>query len=114
MLFLGGGFIGLIFLGAWLFALFDAVTAPADQVRNLQKVLWVLIVLFFLEFGAAAWFLFGRPRANAAGAPARSGTGWSGTGWTVPGGSGRSAARRPIAPDDDPEFLRSLNRPDNA
>ena len=88
-------------IGVWLYALFDSVTCPVDQIRGLQKPLWVLIVLFFNVFGAVAWFLFGRPRTGLTSA------------LRLGGGVGGSTSRRggSIAPDDDIDFLRSLNDP---
>jgi len=111
----------ILALAVWLYALFDAITADAEQVRVLQKPLWVLIVLVLYVLGAIAWFAWGRPRANR---PGGSGGGWGGGGggggWggggggggfrpRGPFGGGPSANRpRPIAPDDDPDFLKSL------
>jgi Phospholipase_D-nuclease N-terminal len=97
-----GGIFFVIGLVLWLWALFDSVTAPADRVRLLPKLLWILIVVIFTDVGAVLWFLAGRPRATA-GAPARP----VGFGWQSHGSSG-GARRRPSAPDDDPEFLRRL------
>ncbi|MFB9234174.1 PLD nuclease N-terminal domain-containing protein [Plantactinospora siamensis] len=57
------------------------------DVRALPRPAWLVVILLLPIAGAVAWFLAGRP------APARG-----------PGGSLRRAA----APDDDPEFLRSL------
>ena len=93
----GFGLLGLVAIGVWLFAVFDVVTARADQVRNLQKVLWVLIVLFGVEVGAVCYLFYGRPR------PVMAGTARPGA------GTGRRPAGRASAPDDDVEFLRSLN-----
>ena len=62
------------------------------QVRQLSRGLWALIVLIPL-IGPAGWLVYGRPNGEQV-AP---------------------AAPRPrprvVAPDDDPEFLRSLRRP---
>lgn len=93
MLLASSGFLTLLAIGVWLFALFDAVTCPEDKVRNLQKVLWVIVVLLFFVFGAALWFAFGRPRS------------------VRPGSFGGARRPGPIAPDDDPDFLRGLNQP---
>jgi hypothetical protein len=51
---------------------------------------WVLLILVVVLLGPLAWLATGRDRA----APA--------TGSGVP--------RGPVAPDDDPEFLRNLGR----
>ena len=98
MFFFGFGFVGLIAFGVWLFALIDVVTARADQIRNLQKVVWVLIVLFGFEIGAVCYLVWGRPRVAAGGRSRLV-------------GSPHGGPRRSGAPDDDIDFLRSLNRP---
>ena len=96
MLFAAGGVVGLLAIGFWIFGLIDVVTAPAAQVRNLQKVVWVIIVLIGLEFGVVGWLIYGRPRERVpAGVPPLR----------------RSPGRRVVAPDDDVDFLRSLNKP---
>lgn len=89
--------------------LFDCVTSDDRHVRNLPKLLWVLVILLFEGVGAIVWFMAGRPlvdpRANH---PAGKGR--------VPRDLDTRAADTPtltevprqLAPDDDPEFLRSL------
>lgn len=109
MTFLGLGLVGLVLLGVWIFALIDVLVTPAEEVRNLQKVLWFLIVLLVLPgfeiLGVVLWFVFGRPRVSVpagrtASGPVRSrGRGATGSG-----------PRRSVAPDDDIDFLRGLNR----
>jgi Phospholipase_D-nuclease N-terminal len=66
------------------------------EVRVLPRLLWALVVVVPF-FGAAAWLIYGRP---------------NGTGVREP--SARPQ-RQVVAPDDDPEFLRSLRKrpPDN-
>lgn len=126
MFFFAGGALGLIAIGVWLFALIDAALSPPAGVRYLQKVLWVVIVLLLLDIGAVLWFLFGRPRVGAPGQRAvepdgstagpwgRGGLGGVSPGAGVPRPGSvpgrRPAGRpRPVAPDDDPDFLRSLD-----
>ncbi len=89
--------IGLALLALWLYCLFDVITTPEQDVRNLPKFLWVLIVILLADIGALTWLLVGRPRRQHAVYAAGSG-GWAQSG-DVPRG-----------PDDDPEFLRSLDR----
>src|SRR5690606_18516049 len=69
-----------------------------STIRGMPRCLWVLVILLLPLVGPAAWFLAGRP-----GPPGRSPFGWSVPGWPEP-------PRRPKAPDDDPDFLRSLSR----
>ena len=102
-----GGVIGLVIIGLWLWAIYDSVIIPVERVRYLPKAVWVIIVLLFFPIGAAAWFIFGRGRALAgSGVTPPSRATWGGR-----AASGVPARRTMIAPDDDPDFLRSLNKP---
>ncbi|MFC8846319.1 MULTISPECIES: PLD nuclease N-terminal domain-containing protein [unclassified Micromonospora] len=77
-------------------ALISCLSAEEGAIRGLPRIAWVLIILFFPLVGPIAWFLAGRQRPVAGpGAPR-----------TAPGT--RGGPRRPLAPDDDPEFLDSL------
>ncbi|MFV2100507.1 PLD nuclease N-terminal domain-containing protein [Micromonospora sp. LOL_024] len=77
-------------------ALISCLSAEEDGIRHLPRIAWVLIILFFPLVGSIAWFVAGRERR-----PGGASTPWA-TG-------GRPAERaRPVAPDDDPEFLRSI------
>src|SRR4029453_9496070 len=64
----------------------------ADRVRAMPRFLWVLVILLIPLIGPAAYFVFGRPLP-----PPREG-----------GPVGRSPPP-PASPDDDPDFLRSMN-----
>lgn len=119
-----GGLIGLIALVVWVYALFDALSAPARECRYLPKLLWVLLILALLHIGAVMWLVLGRPRAPRGEAPAEApqappapsedpgipdtpGLGvedLSGFGGSAPTGTA------PRGPDDDPDFLRGLDR----
>ena len=87
-----------------LYCLLDAITAEPMTIRNLPKMVWVLLVLLFPLLGGLAWMLAGRPKDA-----------------TLRPGGRRSAQRRrpstgnrlpsaPRGPDDDPDFLRRLDR----
>jgi hypothetical protein len=74
-----------------LYAFIDVLQTQSARVRTLPKWLWALLVVIVPVLGAVAWFLLGRPgRDDAAGG--RRGLGRGG----------------PVAPDDDPTFLREL------
>ncbi|WP_285704773.1 PLD nuclease N-terminal domain-containing protein [Microtetraspora sp. NBRC 16547] len=97
--------LGLALLAFWLYCLFDVITTPEGTVRNLPKLLWVLIVLFLAAVGGMFWLTLGRPRNGDA---VLGGVG-------TPGGRDETWQRPPRAeaprgPDDDPEFLRALER----
>lgn len=83
--------VALIALGGWLYALFEVLTTDEADVRSLSKFTWILLVLLTFWFGAILWALFGRPRR----------------GLVQVRGRGSPAPR---GPDDDPEFLRNLDR----
>jgi hypothetical protein len=59
----------------------------ADRVRALPRPVWVLVVLLIPVAGPIAYFLWGREERPAT----------------------RRAPARPSSPDDDPEFLRSMD-----
>jgi hypothetical protein len=102
-----GTLLTLVAIAVWLYALFDSVTCPEEKVRGMQKPLWVLVIVLLFVFGAVLWFWLGRPRVGATARVARPDGGLSF------GSSTRPSTRRsrPLAPDDDIDFLRSLNQP---
>ncbi|MFI9812490.1 PLD nuclease N-terminal domain-containing protein [Saccharothrix variisporea] len=56
-----GGFFGLVTFGLWLFCLVDVITTADGDARNLPRVTWLLVVLFFPLVGSIAWLVAGRP-----------------------------------------------------
>ena len=104
-----GVLVYLVIIVLWIYTIFDSMTADAAKVRTLQKPLWVIIVLLFgpiLASGSIAWLLWGRPRVAAASGGSGS---WGGAHGRPAGPGQRGRAKpRPIAPDDDPDFLKSL------
>jgi hypothetical protein len=66
------------------------------QIRGLPRLAWVVVILLLPLAGAIAWFVYGRPQPAGKARP----------GWRPAGGLLEPPRRR--APDDDPEFLRSL------
>lgn len=87
-------------LALWVWAFIDCLTAPEDEVKHLPKVVWVIIVLLFPPLGPIAWLVAGKRRGFAQGRTADQ----------VAGARPRDG--RPLAPDDDPEFLASLKKDD--
>jgi hypothetical protein len=98
----------LLVLAFALLALIDCLARDESEIRGLPKVLWVLVILLFPLLGSAAWFIAGRPRGaalpGAGSGPGRGSGPGSGIRDRRSGGTGR-----PLAPDDDPEFLRRLD-----
>jgi hypothetical protein len=92
---------GLLFLAQLVLAvcaLISCLSAEEGDIRALPRVAWVLIILFFPLVGSIAWFVAGRePGARR-----------PRTAWPMGNGFSERGRRRPVAPDDDPEFLASL------
>ncbi len=80
----------LLIIALTIYAFIDCLNTPEEEVKNLPKVVWVLIILLFSIVGPVVWLFAGKRRSAA--------------------GAGGRAARRTqwVAPDDNPEFLRSL------
>ncbi|NYH53281.1 MULTISPECIES: PLD nuclease N-terminal domain-containing protein [Nocardiopsis] len=108
-----GGLITLVSIVLWVYAFFDALTTPSHEVRNLPKILWVVVIVLFMPVGSILWLFLGRPRETAAvegfaSAPARDASSVDDldpSDFAEPSGS-----PHPLGPDDDPEFLRRLDR----
>jgi hypothetical protein len=68
-----------------VYCLVGVIGTPADRVRNLPKLAWVVLVLLFPLLGSIAWLVAGRP---------------------VGGGAHRGAHRGAHAPAAFPEYDR--------
>ena len=80
----------LLTIALTVYAVVDCIQTDDARVRNLPKLLWMLLILLFPLVGSIAWFIAGRPQQpRAQGGP------------THP-------PRPPRGPDDDPDFLRRL------
>lgn len=107
-----GGLITLVSIVLWVYAFFDALTTPAQEARNLPKILWLVVIALFVPVGWILWFFLGRPRKTAsvpgeAPPPTQS---VSADDLDPSDFSKPSGSTHPLGPDDDPEFLRRLNR----
>jgi hypothetical protein len=83
-------FLAAVQLVLFVLALIGSLSA--DRVRSLPRALWVLVIVLIPLVGPIAYFLYGRP---------------------VPppneGGPVRRGSPRPSSPDDDPDFLRTVD-----
>jgi hypothetical protein len=96
-------FFMLLDLALLVVALIDCLSAEEFAIRALPRVAWVFIILLFSPIGAIAWFVAGRP--------ARAVRMSNGQLWRPGNGfpeEQRPRRGEPLAPDDDPEFLRGL------
>ncbi|MFD8146298.1 PLD nuclease N-terminal domain-containing protein [Streptomyces sp. NPDC059708] len=92
----------LLILALTIYAFIDCLNTPEEEVKSLPKGVWVLIILLFSIVGPAVWLLSGKKRTAAGGV---------GGGF---GGGGRARRTQWVAPDDNPEFLRSLRKDEDA
>jgi Phospholipase_D-nuclease N-terminal len=92
----------LIELTFLIYCLIDAIQTPTDDVRNLPKVAWILLILIIPVIGPIVWLVAGRPqRGSARQVPWRS---------TQTAGYPQYERPRVLGPDDDPDFLREMKR----
>lgn len=99
---LADGVLGLLLLGLWIFCIIDVITTDDAVMRNLQKPIWLLIVIFLFDLGAILWLIAGRPWQRTAGRPAAARPSAAFPEYDRPG---RLAATNP---DDDEDFLRRV------
>ena len=83
-------FLAAVQLVVLVLALISALSA--DRVRIMPRALWVVVILVVPLLGPLAYFIWGRPLA-----PPHE------------GGTIRRASPPPSSPDDDPDFLRSMD-----
>jgi len=96
------GLISVIGLVLWIFCVIDSISARQDEVRNLPKVAWVIIVLLFPFVGSIAWLVAGRPQLGERRLQAGERSQPEFPEYNRPG---RAAASDP---EKDAEFLRQL------
>jgi len=98
----GEGVLFLIEIGLLVYCVLSIVTTPAEAVRNLPKLVWLVLVIVFPLIGGIAWLVAGRPSGPAtASLPYKGNRG-------VPPEYDRPGRATAFSPDDDEEFLRGL------
>jgi hypothetical protein len=107
-----GGLSGLLMTALWVFCVIDALSTPAEAMRNLPKIAWVVVVLLFPLIGSVAWLVAGRPAGSVrADLPYKGNRGSAPWPATKTAGFPEYERPRPAAgPDDDPVFLDRLRR----
>ena len=84
-----------------VYCVLNVLTTPDGEVRNLPKVGWLLLVLFFPIVGGIAWLVAGRPQTPTRSLPYKGNQG-------LPAEYDRPGRATAASPDDDVAFLRSL------
>lgn len=82
----------VVTVGVAIYALVDCLRSRPGEIRWLPKAVWVVAIVLMPLVGSLVYLFLGRTSPGSAPPP-----------WNPPGG------RRFTAPDDDPEFLRSLD-----
>ncbi|MCX4818586.1 PLD nuclease N-terminal domain-containing protein [Streptomyces sp. NBC_01142] len=82
----------ILMLALTIYAFIDCLNTPEEEVKHLPKVVWVLIILLFTIVGPIVWLFAGKQRRAVSGGGMR----------------GSAGSRGWVAPDDNPEFLKSL------
>lgn len=80
----------LAVVGVTIYALIDCLRTPEAQVKLLPKAIWAVVIVLMPLLGGVLWLVTGRSDSG----PSRS-----------------SRQPRALAPDDDPDFLRSIDPP---
>lgn len=83
-------------LALMIYAFIDCLNTPEEDTKHLPKIAWVFIILLFWVVGSIGWLFAGKVRHSAAGGAGLSS--WQ------PGGR----RQQWLAPDDNPDFLKSL------
>lgn len=78
----------LVLVAMYISFIIDVLRTPRLEARTLPKMLWLALVVLIPLIGGIFWFFLGRPRPTSGGVFRRRG---------------------PIAPDDDPKFLKGLD-----
>jgi hypothetical protein len=86
----------------WAYCLVGVISCPPNRVRNLPKLVWVLLVVLFPFVGSIAWLVAGRPTGERANRSAHERAQPTFPEYDRPG---RAAAQDP---QRDEEFLRRV------
>ncbi|MEJ6542503.1 PLD nuclease N-terminal domain-containing protein [Brachybacterium paraconglomeratum] len=87
------GIMAVLSIALTVFALAECVQTQDDKVRGVPKWAWIVLIVLIPWVGPLTWLFVGKERS------------WG------RGSSGSPGPRRdgPLAPDEDPEFLRKLD-----
>lgn len=81
-----------------IYAFVDCIGSKGEEIRHLSKPVWLLLIVLAWVIGPLAWLIVGRERALP----------WRAGGPGAGGGRRGGGRGRWVAPDDNPDFLRSL------
>ncbi len=79
--------LGIAFFAFTIYSFINCLMTRDENVRALPKVVWAVLIILIAPFGGILWYVLGRERESR---------------------RPMHQATAPVAPDDDPEFLRRL------
>jgi hypothetical protein len=82
--------VGFVALALFIFCLVDVISIYDSRIKTLNKIAWVFIIILVPILGPILWLAAGKERGGDR--PAE-----------------RARDSRPVAPDDDPTFLRNVD-----
>jgi hypothetical protein len=85
--------LGVVVVILTIYALVDCAVFDRNRIRGVPRWVWIFVIILIPVIGAVLWLVIGRGRRGKS-QPA----------------AGRT---RQVAPDDDPDFLRGLDRAKN-
>ena len=97
----GYGLLSVVTLCLMVYCALNVITTPDGATRNLPKMVWLLLVLFFPLVGGVAWLVAGRPLTPSRSLPYKGNAG-------IPAEYDRPGRATAASPDDDAVFLRQL------
>jgi hypothetical protein len=80
--------LGIVVVLMTVYALVECVIFDRNRIRGLPRWVWIFVIVLVPVVGSLLWLIVGRGRS----------------------GAGGSRVMRSVAPDDDPDFLKSLGR----
>jgi hypothetical protein len=123
-----GALFALFVSGFWVYGLVDVALTPSNEFRRLPKSAWIAFVVVTFVIGAVIWLAVRRPAQPTAVPRPPGPSGADNLGGGHPGNEqprpadqagahtasrpepGRGRVSPPRGPDDDPDFLRSLDQ----
>ncbi|MCW2621666.1 MAG: hypothetical protein JWL64_1268 [Frankiales bacterium] len=100
---LADGVLALAELALIVYCVLNVITTPESEVRNLPKMIWLLLVILVPIVGPIAWLVAGRPVTASTGLPYKGNRG-------IPPEYDRPNRAAAHSPDDDEAFLSELRR----
>src|SRR5699024_1493044 len=85
----------IVSLGVMIYALIEAFSTPSDRTRIMPKGIWIVVIILIPLIGGVLWLLFVYENTYLAS--------------TVQRFKKTAGPSRAFNPDDDEEFLRSLD-----